>query len=71
MDTDARWWALVEGDGVRLPLLSHGEAQAAVELLQLHAAAGEQGADVAGHLACALARRLPADDVVTRGSPRP
>lgn len=57
-DVAARLWALVETPGEREPLITRGEARAAVELLRLY---GEQGADVAAELADRIARRLPAD----------
>lgn len=57
-DVAARLWALIETPGKREPLLTRGEAQAVVELLQL---LGEQGADVAAELATRLAQRLPTE----------
>ncbi|KIZ15636.1 hypothetical protein [Streptomyces natalensis] len=62
---DERLLTLVDNaiynDEERLPLLTLGEARAAVELLQLLAAAPSEGAVAARHLAGNLARRLPAD----------
>ncbi|MER7029332.1 hypothetical protein [Streptomyces sp. NPDC000404] len=46
-------------DGERLPLLTEREARAAVQLLRHFAETGGSGAEAAGHLAAALARRLP------------
>ncbi|WP_438489531.1 hypothetical protein [Streptomyces sp. S186] len=51
-----------EVDEQRLPLLTLGEARAAVELLQLLATGDGEGAFAARHLAGNLARRLPAAD---------
>ncbi|MGW3570164.1 hypothetical protein ACWDSL_40935 [Streptomyces sp. NPDC000941] len=55
---EAQLWQLIENQGEREPLITRGEAQAVVEMLQL---LGEQGTDVANELATRLARRLPAD----------
>lgn len=61
-DVETHLLALVEDDTDRLPLLTLGEARAAVELLRILAAAGGDGAVVADHLAARLARRVPADE---------
>lgn len=61
-DMDTRLWALISEPGGRLPLLSRGEAQAALELLLLLAAEERDGALIARDLATALARRLPAEE---------
>ncbi|MGA4875883.1 hypothetical protein [Streptomyces lydicamycinicus] len=62
---DDRLLSLVDGvadvDEQRLPLLTLREARAAVDLMQLLAARGGEGAYAARHLAGILARRLPAD----------
>lgn len=55
---EARLWALIEDQAERLPLLTLGEARAAVQLL------GEQRgelADVAAELAGSLRARFPAE----------
>lgn len=51
--SDARLWGLIEDGSPREPLLSVGEARAAVVLLL------RQGSEAAEHLAGMLARRLP------------
>ncbi|MER8158138.1 hypothetical protein [Streptomyces sp. NPDC094472] len=61
-DMETRLWALIEGKEERLPLLTLGEAQATVELLQLLSSGDGEGSDVAYDLAGKLARRLPAKD---------
>ncbi|MEU9116412.1 hypothetical protein AB0D04_32830 [Streptomyces sp. NPDC048483] len=64
-ELDDRLLALVDSvidvDEERLPLLTRGEARAAVELLQLLASRSGEGAFAARHLAGNLTRRLPSD----------
>ncbi|MFF4283179.1 hypothetical protein ACFY0Z_30905 [Streptomyces kronopolitis] len=65
-DIDDRLLAVVDSvvacDEKRLPLLTLGEARAAIELLQLFSASNSAGAYAARHLAGNLARRLPAEE---------
>ncbi|MBP8538571.1 hypothetical protein [Streptomyces sp. MK37H] len=56
---EAQLWEQIEDQGEREPLITRGEARAAVALLQLLGERGGPGADVAAELAAALARRLP------------
>ncbi|MEE4598247.1 hypothetical protein V2J94_41500 [Streptomyces sp. DSM 41524] len=58
---EARLWALIEEPGEREPLITRGEARAAVQLLQYLAEQSGPGADVAAELAGALAQRVPAE----------
>lgn len=57
---EERLRALVEPQEERLPLLTLGEARAAVELLQLLSLGDGEGSEVAYELAGRLGRRLPA-----------
>ncbi|NUH35287.1 hypothetical protein HUF15_00635 [Streptomyces samsunensis] len=55
---EVRLWAPIEESGEREPLITRGEARAAVALLQMLSVRGGPGADVATELATTLARRL-------------
>lgn len=56
---EERLWALLEEGGDRIPLVTMGEARAAMLLLQLLGSGDGAGSDQAYQLASALARRLP------------
>ncbi|MFD8866036.1 hypothetical protein ACFV1F_16955 [Streptomyces sp. NPDC059590] len=53
-------WTLIEDQAEREPLITRGEARAAVQLLRQLGKQGGEGADAAGDLAARIARRLPA-----------
>jgi hypothetical protein len=57
---EARLWALIETPGEREPLVTRGEAQALLPLLQHLAEQRGELADIADELVARLARRLPA-----------
>lgn len=57
---EARLWVMIEEPGEREPLVTRGEAQAMLPLLQHLAAQRGELADIADELATRLARRLPA-----------
>jgi hypothetical protein len=62
---EERLWALVKSGNDRPPLLSRGEAEAAMALLRLLSFGDGEGAEVAYHLAEVLEHRLLADGEVS------
>ncbi|MFI0776348.1 hypothetical protein [Streptomyces sp. NPDC021212] len=53
---ETQLWTLIGDQGEREPLITPGEARAAVQLLR------REGSPVADELAVRLARRLPAEE---------
>ncbi|MEU1800867.1 hypothetical protein [Streptomyces sp. NPDC019937] len=58
---EARLWALMEEPGEREPLVTRGEARAAVALMQLLGEHGGELAAAADELAARIGRRLSAE----------
>jgi hypothetical protein len=60
-EMEEKLWTWAEEGGERLPLVTLGEARAAMYLLQTLASGDSEGHEIAFHLASALARRIPCD----------